>query len=79
MCFQIKTEIWENIQWFFLKHFPKKKYLADPIHLNRPQRRSRLVDKQIKQTFRDASALIYTGYYQKCKTINGEYWVKFLG
>ena len=30
LYFQIKKEIWENIQYFF-KHFPKKRYLADPI------------------------------------------------
>ena len=28
---QIKKDICENIQKFFLKHFPKKSYLADPI------------------------------------------------
>ena len=27
-----KKEISENIQLFFLKHFPKKRYLADPVY-----------------------------------------------
>ena len=35
MYFQIKKEIWEKIQYSkiqcFLKHFPKKRYLADPV------------------------------------------------
>ena len=32
LYFQIKKEVSENIEQFFLKHFPKKKrYLADPV------------------------------------------------
>ena len=31
LYFQIKKEIWENIEKFFIKHFPNKRYLADSL------------------------------------------------